>query len=191
MTSLPNLLNSNWHARIIGDSLDGDIWSPLWMLQGRKCRTTRAFSQKRVNKTTSLCPQRGTEQVWTPEDEIEDTQYLLWVGAFLHELCYGHAARALPLVGGQGRLRGGGWAPLGARGSLRFFPGLFSSSGGEVGPLAGNRKGLLVTAGQNRSVYVPAAAPVGGALLINSIALDETLHLYSNQRGKGSYFKWT
>lgn len=119
--------------------------------------------------------------------------YLLRVSTSLHELGDWHAARAFPFVGGWGRGGGGlrcsGGVSLRACGCLGFFPGLFSSSSGEVGPLAGHRKSLLAKTGQNLCVHIPAAASVGWTLLINSIVLNEALHLYSDEI-KESHFIW-
>jgi len=75
-----------------------------------------------------------------------------------------------------------------ARGRLGFFAGLFPSAGGEVGPMAGHRKRLLPAVGQHLLVHVPAAAPVGGALLVHGVALDETLHLDSDEGGRETLF---
>lgn len=112
--------------------------------------------------------------------------YLLGVRTSLHVFSDGHAARALPFVGGwwrgRGGLRRGGRVPLGACGCLGFFTRLFSSSCGEVGPLAGHRKCLQAKAGQDVCVHVPAAPSVGRALLVNSIVLNEALQLQSDER---------
>lgn len=112
--------------------------------------------------------------------------YLLRVSTFLHELGDWHAACALPFIGGW-RWGGGGLGCRGrvslrACGCLRFFTGLFSSSCGEVGPLAGHGKSLLPMTGQDLCVHIPAAASVGGALLIHCIVFHKTPHLYSDGR---------
>lgn len=78
-----------------------------------------------------------------------------------------------------------GRVSLRACGGLRFFASVFTCSCGEVGPLAWDWTSLLAKAGQDFCVHIPAAASVGGALLINSIVLDESLHLYSDEeRGR-------
>lgn len=114
--------------------------------------------------------------------------YLLRVSTSLHELGDRHAACALPFVGGWrcgGRGLGcSGRVSLRACGCLGFFTGLFSSSCGEVGPLTGHGKSFLAKTGQDLRVHIPAAASVGGALLVNSVALHEALHLYPDEGKK-------
>lgn len=122
--------------------------------------------------------------------------YLLSVSTSLHELGDWHAACALPFVGGW-RCGGGGlrcsWrVSLRACGCLGFFTGLFSSSCGEVGPLAGHWKSLQAKTGQSVFVHIPAAASVGWTLLINSVFLHKALQLYSDERGKKkSHLNWS
>lgn len=75
---------------------------------------------------------------------------------------------------------GGGGVSLRASSCLGFIGGLFSGSSSEVGPLTGNRKSLLSVTGEHLRMHVPAAAFVGGPLLIDRVFLYEALYLYSN-----------
>lgn len=83
---------------------------------------------------------------------------------------------------GGGGLRRSGRVSLGAGGGLGVFSGILPSSGGEVGPLARNWKSFLSEAGQDICVHVPAAALVGGALLVNGVALDQALQMHSDRQ---------
>lgn len=120
--------------------------------------------------------------------------YLLWISTLLHELGDWHAACTLPFVRGWrrggGRLRSSGRVSLRACGGLRFFTRVFACSCGEVGPLARHWESLLAKTGQDFCVHIPAAASVGGALLINSIVLDESLQLYSDKEGERKNINW-
>lgn len=111
--------------------------------------------------------------------------YLLRIITSLHKLGDWHAACALPFVrgwrGGGAALGSCGRVSLRACGCLGFFTGFFSSSRGEVGPLAGHWKSLLTKTGQNLLVHIPAASPVGWTLFINSIVLDEASQLHPDQ----------
>lgn len=84
-------------------------------------------------------------------------------------------------------MRGGGGVSLRAGSCLGFIAGLFSGSSSEVGPLTGNRQSLLSKTGEHLRVHVPAAAFVGGPLLIDRVFLYEALYLYPN--GKIFIFK--
>lgn len=81
-------------------------------------------------------------------------------------------------------MRGGGGISLRAGSCLGFIGGLFSGSSSEVGPLTGNRKSLLSKTGEHLRVHVPAAAFVGGPLLIDRVFLYEALYLYSKWKEK-------
>lgn len=123
--------------------------------------------KKKIVSPLFLSRRINSSQTWVP--------YRFCLITSLHKFGDGHAACASPFVSGRS------WGGLGscrrvslrACGCLQFFTGLFSSSCGEVGPLAGNWKSLPAKMGQDVCVHIPAATPEGGALLVHSIVPDE------------------